>query len=214
MTPFALRRYRLERAPRTPVLVRASSYGIPAATTDDYARLAAYQPDSTAPVLLDHAQYVRFMSELVDALWQALGAETRVFVRFRMPYNGALPANLLDPRVLIGSGLDTQMAFWSRVERSRASASSTGFAAISITRATTRSRSRARASAGSTRWKPRCCATGRATRSASRAPPTPPTPPANPRGRPPASPNRPWKPLCNRTKTPPAASAGRCPSTR
>ncbi|KGC91911.1 hypothetical protein DP62_1836 [Burkholderia pseudomallei] len=116
MTPFALRRYRLERAPRTPVLVRASSYGIPAATADDYARLAAYQPDSTAPVLLDHAQYVRFMSELVDALWQALGAETRVFVRFRMPYNGALPANLLDPRVLIGSGLDTQMAFWSRVE--------------------------------------------------------------------------------------------------
>ncbi len=116
MTPCALLRYRLERAPRTPVLVRASSYGIPAATTDDYARLAAYQPDSTAPVLLDHAQYVRFMSELVDALWQALGAETRVFVRFRMPYNGALPANLLDPRVLIGSGLDTQMAFWSRVE--------------------------------------------------------------------------------------------------
>ncbi|CAM8792807.1 hypothetical protein NCM_05370 [Burkholderia pseudomallei] len=116
MTPFALRRYRLERAPRTPVLVRASSYGIPAATADDYARLAAYQPDSTTPVLLDHAQYVRFISELVDALWQALGAETRVFVRFRMPYNGALPANLLDPRVLIGSGLDTQMAFWSRVE--------------------------------------------------------------------------------------------------
>ncbi|AJX31193.1 hypothetical protein [Burkholderia oklahomensis] len=116
MTPFAIHRYRLERAPRTPVLVRASSYGIPATTTDDYARLAAYQPDSTAPVLLDHAQYARFMSELVDALWQALGAETRVFVRFRMPYNGALPANLLDPRVLIGSGLDTQMAFWSRVK--------------------------------------------------------------------------------------------------
>ncbi|AOJ70070.1 MULTISPECIES: hypothetical protein [Burkholderia] len=116
MTHFATRRYRLERAPRAPVLVRASSYGIPAATTDDYARLAAYQPDSTAPVLLDHTQYARFMSELVDALWQALGADTRVYVRFRMPYNGALPANLLDPRVLIGSGLGSQMAFWSRVE--------------------------------------------------------------------------------------------------
>ncbi|MET5013428.1 hypothetical protein AAHH80_41315, partial [Burkholderia pseudomallei] len=70
----------------------------------------------TAPLLLDHYQYVRFSAELGDALLQALGCETRVFVRFLMPYNGALPANLLDQRVLIGSALDTQMAFWTRVE--------------------------------------------------------------------------------------------------
>jgi hypothetical protein len=116
MTGFPARRYQLQREPGVPVLTRAAAYAIPATTPDDYARFAVAQPDATAPVLLDHVQYTRFLSELVDAIWRELGQATRIFMRFRAPYNGSLPANLLDPRVLIGSGLHAQMAFWTAYE--------------------------------------------------------------------------------------------------
>ena len=113
MTAFACRRYQLARARSVPVVLPASAYGVPLATPADYARITLVQPDERAPVLLDHAQYFRFLSDLAATAWHVLGEDTRLFIELRAPYIYALPARLLDERVLLGTRLGGEMAFWA-----------------------------------------------------------------------------------------------------
>jgi hypothetical protein len=108
--------YRLCSERGVPVVLRESTYDVPLTTADDYARIAAYQPNENAPVLLDHAQYFEFLSELVEAFWGALGEDARLFIQLRAPYLDSLPANLLDARVLLGTALGAQLAYWASHE--------------------------------------------------------------------------------------------------
>jgi hypothetical protein len=115
MSAPVTRRYGLSRARSVPVVLPGASYNVPLGALDDYARVAAYQPDqpdSRCPVLLDHAQYFRFVSEIVELVWERLGAAARVFVQLRMPHCEPMPSKLLDARVLLGTGLAAQLAFW------------------------------------------------------------------------------------------------------
>jgi hypothetical protein len=117
MSALVIRRYGLSRARSVPVVLPGASYNVPLATLDDYARIAAFQPDgghARCPVLLDHAQYFRFVSEFVELVWQQLGGDARVFVQLRMPHCEPMPPNLLDARVLLGTELDAQLTFWTR----------------------------------------------------------------------------------------------------
>ncbi|PPK46415.1 hypothetical protein B0G57_10210 [Trinickia symbiotica] len=106
--------YRLQADPRSgALLLPASTYNVPLATPEDYARIALYQPHENTPVLLDHAQYFRFLSALADAVWRSLGDKARLFIQLRAPFIDSLPANLLDARVVLGTGLANEMNFWT-----------------------------------------------------------------------------------------------------
>ena len=110
---FTRRRYRLLAAAQGPLVVRPATCRMPPGTLDDYARLDAGTPDEHDPVLLDHRQYFEFLDQLLRSLWQALGERARLLVRLRAVYVEPLPPSLLDDRVVLGSGLDGELAFWS-----------------------------------------------------------------------------------------------------
>jgi hypothetical protein len=114
MTSKQSNRYRLIYERARPLVLSASAYNVPLHVPEDYVRITAYQPDANGPILLDHAQYFDFLSELADRLWGALGKETRLFIELRSPYIHALPENLLKAEVLMGSGLLSEAEFWAK----------------------------------------------------------------------------------------------------
>ncbi|WP_394843522.1 hypothetical protein LZC95_41550 [Pendulispora brunnea] len=105
-----MHRYQMVPERTRPVVLPASTYTFPLHTTLDYARIAAFQSEQPAPVLLDHAQYFEFLSKWADALWAALGEKAHLFIEVRMPYVGTLPDNLLRPEVLLGAHLFAEAA--------------------------------------------------------------------------------------------------------
>jgi len=113
MMPALLRHYRIEHDRSRSAVVPASAQVFPLHTPRDYARMTARQSDAQAPVLLNHAQYFVFLSQLADALWQTLGERTRLFIQVRTPSTGPLRENLLRPEVLLGSNLLREAAFWA-----------------------------------------------------------------------------------------------------
>lgn len=108
------RRYRLVRRPGANALVPARAYVVPLYDADDHATVRQFQPAHPTPVWLDHFQYFDFLSGMVDELWCAFGADAGLFVQIRAPFYGSLPANLLDPRVLLGTCLTQKMTAWAR----------------------------------------------------------------------------------------------------
>ncbi|CAB3969566.1 hypothetical protein BCO9919_03864 [Burkholderia cenocepacia] len=105
--------YRIERDARRPVAVAASAYRMPLDTPADYARAALAETagdlydagdalGGERRVLLDHVQYFAFLSEITARIRNDVHPDARVFIEVCAPYFGALPAELLAPRVLLG----------------------------------------------------------------------------------------------------------------
>jgi hypothetical protein len=115
--------YRLASVPqarRVPVTVPANAYRMPLGTTADYGRAMAaddYRKGATEDsndegrVLLDHVQYFAFLAQLTTRLREACGPGTLLFLEVCAPYFGSLPAVLLEPGVLLGSGVHDE-ASW------------------------------------------------------------------------------------------------------
>ncbi|MDP9045900.1 MAG: hypothetical protein M3O01_13945 [Pseudomonadota bacterium] len=108
-TRLLVQHYRLARRNGMAVFSTARAYVIPLGDADDHARIHDSQPAQRTPVWLDHFQYVHLLSNIAALLWQALGEEARLYIHIRSPFHGALPAELLDSRVLLGSGLTARM---------------------------------------------------------------------------------------------------------
>ena len=107
------RHYRLARRPGVSTLVPARAYVVPLSDAADHRRIRHLQPTQRTPVLLDHFQYVALLSDIADQLWAALGPDTRVFMQVRSSFIGSLPANLTDPRVLLGTRLADKAHAWA-----------------------------------------------------------------------------------------------------
>jgi hypothetical protein len=107
--------YRLSRLARTAVTVPANAYRMPLHAVADYARARQCDDwldggnggdrDELRRVLLDHVQYFGFLAELTTRIRARAGATTLLFVEVCAPYFGSLPLVLLEPGVLLGSGV-------------------------------------------------------------------------------------------------------------
>jgi hypothetical protein len=87
---------------------------LPLLEPQDYVRRAAYEHANTAPVLVNNRQYYALLAALAQQLWLDSGAQTRLFIQVRMPsIDLALPASLLDPRVVMGTHLWNEALFWA-----------------------------------------------------------------------------------------------------
>ena len=112
MTPGQTLALHLTRNPDHDRALPCTSVNLPLLEEQDYARRQANAHNNPAPVLVNHRQYYTLLEQLVRQAWAGLGQDCRAFVQLRQPARDlAMPATLLDPRVLVGARLRHEAGF-------------------------------------------------------------------------------------------------------